>query len=123
MKNISVEVTNQDARNALVSLCKSVNWADERYCGGNYIDNSQSYPFFLLDERGGGFCSSGYSPVSFEEMIRTILEDKPISFKLNDEYEAVVKNDGTVTVGCQTFSKDTILELARIVSNPSAYRK
>jgi hypothetical protein len=41
------------------------------------------------------------------------LVEPPVSFKLNEEYTAVISGDReTVTVGCQKFSREIVLALA-----------
>jgi hypothetical protein len=41
------------------------------------------------------------------------LEEPPVEVKLNSEYTAIVAGDReTVKVGCQTFSREAVLELA-----------
>lgn len=59
---------------------------------GNFeINREWFWPFFVLEK----------------------LEEPPVEVKLNDDYTAVVAGDReTVKVGCQTFSREAVLELA-----------
>ena len=52
---------------------------------------------------------------SFEEFITFFEIPVSIDVKLNDNYTAVVKRDGTINVGCQTFTFDAMKELYNAV--------
>lgn len=59
---------------------------------------------------------NGCQIVTIDEMVRKILDLKMIEkveFQLNKEYTAGIFNNGTVSVGCQTFPKDTIEEFIK----------
>ena len=62
---------------------------------GIYVENDSGqkwyWPFFCLEK----------------------LVEPPVSFKLNEDYTAVISGDReTVTVGCQKFSREIVLALA-----------
>lgn len=52
--------------------------------------------------------------VSTDDLLST-KAIKQKSVRLNDEHEAIVSGDGTIKVGCQTFSHNIIKDLAEAI--------
>jgi len=52
---------------------------------------------------------------SFEEFITFFEIPVSIDVKLNGKYTAVVKRDGTINVGCQTFTFNAMKELYKAI--------
>lgn len=66
-----------------------------------------------LEENGYAVVLFGSSHnIPYEASV--VIEEKPITVKLNDTYEAVVSKDG-IRVGCQTFSHDVVNELKKAI--------
>ena len=51
---------------------------------------------------------------------KPVVPFEPVSVKLNDDYTAEVQKDGSVKVGCQTFSKDALETLLKVSRNVTA---
>jgi len=77
-----------------------------------------TYPNLQISEKGGigGNPNPSYHrpPSTLQQVIDDcIASDQIVSVVLNDQYTAEVLPDKTVKVGCQTFSREVILELAK----------
>ena len=62
----------------------------------------------------------GTRVLPFEEGVSLLVTHTkfiPIVIRLNSEYTAVVQENGSVQVGCQTFSKEAIKELISAVNS------
>ena len=126
----AVMVSNIFLRNALIeALKKSNHKIDVEYITNEKIKKNTSYGAFLLNDtanRGAGFGkmnpsedSDRYDFVSIEKMFELLFVPPfvPVEVKLNDEYTAVIQQDGSIKVGCQTFSFSAIVNLVREIEN------
>jgi hypothetical protein len=93
-------------------------YAPSKPHGADKFDNI--FPYMLWDGEEITASKSKYSNDevqvdSFEEFIAFFEIPVSIDVKLNDNYTAVVKRDGTINVGCQTFTFDAMKELYNAV--------
>ena len=117
----AVMVSNIFLRKALAEAVKKSNHKiDGNYVGIDTINDLRYVSFVLNDtqDRGAGFAridpsETLYKFISIEKMmdILSVPPFVPVEVKLNNEYTAVIQSDGSVTVGCQTFTKDAICKL------------
>lgn len=96
---------------------------------GETIGSSPSYKYGNLAFSGGvklRHINYGYKEffingkqeygvqISTDELL-SVEAIKRKTVRLNDEYEAIVSSDGTIKVGCQTFSHNIIKDLAEAI--------
>jgi len=81
----------------------------------------KDYPYLQIDfhcKYIGGNTSTRYTPVSFNDIFEyDYVPFVPVRVVLNDNYVAEVQQNGNVKVGCQMFSKSSILDLAKAVNS------
>ena len=119
-KHYAVIVTNIHLRNALIEALKKSNHnIDYNYIGIDMINNPRYGAFVLNDTRnmGAGLAyinksETEYDFITIDEMFELLIPTfVPVEVKLNSEYTAVIQQDGTFKVGCQTFTKDILCKL------------
>lgn len=83
-------------------------------------ESFDEYPYLAvyLDRSSGGsdvvgayIAGRSDTVITLEEAVIALLEYdevKTFSYALNSSYTAVIANNGEVTVGCQTFDKETM---------------
>ena len=130
MKEIHFQVDTGDIREVkkiLTSLFKQNVYPK---CQFSCYD-SADYPFLQFSntsKHGIEGCShypTAYKPelipvVSLSDAIKQLTDYNkflPIVVKLNKEYVGVVQEDGSVKVGCQTFTADRIIDLYDVVKS------
>jgi hypothetical protein len=125
MKNCKVKVELMPIREMLATLVET----NIPNCHGTFMDRKDLYketPWFYMSEDGDiGFayetsCVSDnnklYPVITLDEMVKEITKvSAPVIIHLNSDHDAIVKQDGSVEVGCQKFSAKVILELADAV--------
>jgi hypothetical protein len=116
----AVMVSNIYLRNALIEALKKSNHnIDYNYIGIDMINNPRYGAFVLNDTRnmGAGLAyinksETEYDFITIDEMFELLIPTfVPVEVKLNSEYTAVIQQDGTFKVGCQTFTKDILCKL------------
>jgi hypothetical protein len=87
-----------------------------------YVDGNNQYDYLTfkignIDKpvHGGGTSSGEVIP--FEMIFELPKIEKPETYQLNDNYTAEINVDGSVQVGCQRFTADVIIALAKIVKS------
>ena len=129
----AVMVSNIHLRKALVEAVKQSNHKiDEEYIGIEKINHPKYVSFVLNDFKNNG---AGFSPFDVtDKEFEFILIDRmfeilakpafvPVEVKLNDDYVAMIQEDGSVRVGCQTFAKDVICKLLYEIEKVQAKQK
>ena len=117
----AVMVSNIFLRKALAEAVRKSNYKiDDNYIGIDVINNLHYVSFVLNDTQGKG---AGFAKIDTSDALYTFISTEkmmdilslppffPVEVKLNNEYTAVIQSDGSVTVGCQTFTKDAICKL------------
>lgn len=112
-------ITSPAVAEMLTELCKKTKQKVDKSAK---TMRSSLYKYFVTDDNAGlgcGFSSSafenyGSERISLEDLVEWLKGKpfKPVSVVLNSEYSANILEDGSVKVGCQTFSAETILDLA-----------
>ena len=119
----AVLVSNIYLRNALLeALLQSKHKIDTEYTSVHAIKDKRLVSFILNDVRslGAGFANisddhTNYEYVSLEKMFELLASNPyvPVEVKLNSEYTAIIQEDGSVNVGCQSFPYSVIVNLVR----------
>lgn len=117
-KIVAVKIQNIKLRQLLLetalesSYKRDVSFTNESHC------NNASYELFVLNDsrnQGYGFArySDTYNIISIEAMIDILTNAKfePVIITLNEKYSAEIQADGSVKVGSQIFSKESICNL------------
>ena len=115
----------------LLSYYKSLGWTLSSASGNTTVEKLaneyQGYNiFFRPTDKYISYCrivATGRVVVSFEKAFNLPKSFTPVEVKLNDEHTATVKANGEVTVGCQTFPANVILQLAKEVQKSLDFDK
>jgi hypothetical protein len=99
-------------------------YTDRKYCNTTigpkpnykYGELSIAADEYELSYSPNGFYSAikSYTQIFTDDLL-SIKVIKTTTVKLNDNHDAVVSSDGTIKVGCQTFSHEIVKSLAQAI--------
>jgi hypothetical protein len=80
------------------------------------ICNKYARPLFLTDEEKGFITKGGWIVIleNIENYTNVLNIKEVITFRLNSQYTATIEGN-EVRIGCQTFSKDIIIQFAELL--------
>jgi hypothetical protein len=90
-------------------------------CAQKYFNQYRMLVFDVKSKNiGGNYVFNDEGSRSLSEIFELLNVFPKPEIVLNDKYKAVVNDDGSVEVGCQTIKGDVILKLAEIVKQKMA---